>query len=320
MRQPSVSILVPSFNRPGYLELAVESIRNQTFRDFKVHIQDNASSADIAAALAKFPDLPIDFVRNERTLPQTDNIAAGLARCEGEFVAVLCDDDLWQPTFLEKMVAALRRRSDCIVAFANLEIIDENGRVLQSETKRCRAFHGLPLLTSGYIEDFERVATVYRAISAFSGSVFRREAIAATRFPQDMPTVADTYLCFLAARHGNVACYCDEVLFQIRYHGGTVTAAGRGALAGRIRRHHSQAILWDAMLADRGAGQKAYYRYKRAFELLQMTAASWAAGEFRAPLAVAACHGGLANIAGFFDYPRQYVEARRRGLKRRFLP
>ncbi len=103
-----VSVLIPSYERPRYLREALASVLAQTHRRLEIIVHDNAS-----------PDRPGRHRRRlrrsaHRAAPQqatnlgvAANLAAGLARCTGKYVAILGDDDLWHPEF----VAALVRRS-----------------------------------------------------------------------------------------------------------------------------------------------------------------------------------------------------------------
>ena len=224
--EPLVSVIVPSLNRPDFLRAALRSVESQTFKDFEVIVQDNASAIDIAPVVAEFPSLRSRVYRNKTTLPQTQNIALAISRATGKYVAILCDDDLWQPSFLSALVAGLEQRTDCVLAFGNVEFIDDNGSVLQSTTKKCSSWFGLHLLKTGYYRPFEHIATLFRSISMFSGCVFRRSEIDLSLVPPGLTTNSDVYFAFLAARSGRAAYYNDTPLFCIRFHSGTITSRG----------------------------------------------------------------------------------------------
>ena len=90
--EPLVSVIVPSLNRPDFLRATLRSVESQTFKDFEVIVQDNASAIDIAPVVAEFPSLRSWVYRNNTTLPQTQNIALAISRATGKYVAILCDD------------------------------------------------------------------------------------------------------------------------------------------------------------------------------------------------------------------------------------
>lgn len=66
---------------------------------------------DVSSVVAKFSNLSSRFYKNEDYIGQTQNIALGISRANGKYVAVLCDDNLWHPNFLSTMVAALEHRA-----------------------------------------------------------------------------------------------------------------------------------------------------------------------------------------------------------------
>jgi len=316
----AVTIVIPTRDRPDFLGMALQSIDAQSYRDFHILVRDNASTQNNRSVIANYPHLPITYVRSDQPLPQTENIAAGLKLCKSRYIAVLCDDDLWHPQFLEKLTTALDGSEDCVLAFSNLDLIDAVGTDLADATVRCRGYHGINLLRPGYIRPFEQVATVFRSISFFSGCVFRREILESIEFPKDMSVVSDTYLCFIAARHGGSAYYTAEHLFRIRYHDGTVSAAGAIDNSNRIRRHESLAILWDALARDSRAKKRSYYAFRRAVELILLARARTRDRSLKAIRPLLRRCGGPISIGYLMAYPYHYYAMRQLGLQRRLLP
>lgn len=315
-----MSIVVPSFNRPHFLRAALRSVENQTINDFELIVQDNASVTDISSLAAEFSALPCRVYRNENNIPQTQNIALGISRATGKYVAVLCDDDLWQPNFLSTMITALEQRSDCVLAFANLDLIDATGSVLPSATKNCRTYHGLHLLETGYYQPFEHLATLFRAICVFSGCVFRRGEADLSKLPADLSTTLDTYIGFQLARSGGAAYYSADRLFQVRYHTGTVSSAGNTDPNARLVKHKSHIALWDALLKDPCAHHKNYYYFKRASHFGALAGDFLRQGQWLDGLHQIMKSGGILDprSAFYFLYFLYYVKSI--GLSRQLIP
>ena len=99
---PLVTVIVPSLNRPEFLRAALRSVESQTFKDFELIVQDNGSTMDVTPLVEEFPSLQSRVYRNKATLTQTQNIALGISRATGKYVAILCDDDLWRPSFFRR--------------------------------------------------------------------------------------------------------------------------------------------------------------------------------------------------------------------------
>jgi glycosyltransferase involved in cell wall biosynthesis len=134
---PSVSIILPTFNRLKYLRPAVESVFAQTFSDWELIIADDGSGRETAEYLAMLANLP--RVRLLR-LTHTGNPSAvrnvALRAARGEYIAFLDSDDAWLPTKLEVQLAAQRANTLRRWSYTALIRIGENGDIMPDESAR----------------------------------------------------------------------------------------------------------------------------------------------------------------------------------------
>src|SRR6185369_2592585 len=97
-----VSIILPVYNGAAYLTEAIESVRNQTYRNWEMIIVDDASTDRTPEILRPLPseDARIRIVRNEvnRKLPASLNI--GFSQSRGEFSGWIASDDRFHPDAL----------------------------------------------------------------------------------------------------------------------------------------------------------------------------------------------------------------------------
>ena len=108
-RTPMVSVIVPTLDRPDTLRQAIESILQQTYRDFEI-IVVNDGGRDVAALVQSLDtDGRISYVRHpvNRNLAAARNSGIGVAR--GKYIAYLDDDDRFYPEHLETLVAFLEQ-------------------------------------------------------------------------------------------------------------------------------------------------------------------------------------------------------------------
>lgn len=100
-----ISVIVPTYNRPEVLPRAIDSILNQTFGDFDVHIIDGGSTDDTRDVVEQYADDRVIYHRqdNDKGLSGARNIGLRFAR--GELIGFLDDDDEWHPTKLEKQLS-----------------------------------------------------------------------------------------------------------------------------------------------------------------------------------------------------------------------
>lgn len=108
--KPKFSIIVPLYNKAPYVRQALESIAEQTFRDYEVIVVDDGSTDNSLAVVKEFVERIDDRKVDDRwtIISQTNaGVAAarnnGVAASKGEYVCFLDADDWWDSMFLEEM-------------------------------------------------------------------------------------------------------------------------------------------------------------------------------------------------------------------------
>jgi glycosyltransferase involved in cell wall biosynthesis len=117
-RCPTVSVCLPASRDPEITARALRSVLAQSFTDFEVLIGDETGAfAPTAAAIG---DRRVDYRHNPHRLGFTRNHLALLDRARGKYLAVLHDDDWWEPSYLASMVAALEASPKIGLATCNV--------------------------------------------------------------------------------------------------------------------------------------------------------------------------------------------------------
>lgn len=127
----TIDILMPAFNAAGTIEAAVESLRSQTFADFRIVIIDDGSTDETPAILARLAALDprIVVVRKENAgIVEARNTA--LDHAGAEFIACLDADDISLSNRLELTLQYLRAHPECIAVGGRVQHIDETGKPL----------------------------------------------------------------------------------------------------------------------------------------------------------------------------------------------
>ncbi|MFL5773177.1 MAG: glycosyltransferase family 2 protein [Flavisolibacter sp.] len=102
-----VSIIIPTYNRAGYIIETVESIRRQTYTNWELIIVDDGSEDNTDELVAALKDERIQFHKAGRIGINGKIKNIGLKIAGGDFIAFNDSDDLWSETKLEKQLAAL---------------------------------------------------------------------------------------------------------------------------------------------------------------------------------------------------------------------
>lgn len=130
---PLVSIIIPTFNRPKYFKIALESALNQTYKNFEIFISDNSTTDDtenlIQPYLKKFSN--IKYFRHKNFSANDNwNFARKYNNPDAEFVNWLLDDDFFYPQKLEIMVEVLKNNPDCSICSSARNVVDADGEVV----------------------------------------------------------------------------------------------------------------------------------------------------------------------------------------------
>ena len=110
MSEPTISVVIPVFNRAATISTTLQSVFAQNFQDFEIVVVDDASQDDIEAALEPFMrGGRLRLIKN----PINQGVSAarntGVRAARGTFIAFLDSDDAWEPEKIERQLEALRR-------------------------------------------------------------------------------------------------------------------------------------------------------------------------------------------------------------------
>ena len=106
---PTVSVIIPTYNRAHVLGRSIQSVLNQTFQDFELIIVDDASTDDTESLVNRFRSKKIKYIRHQvnqgGSVGPTPN--TGLRIAKGDYIAFQDDDDEWMPEKLERQMKVI---------------------------------------------------------------------------------------------------------------------------------------------------------------------------------------------------------------------
>lgn len=133
MSQPVlISVCIPSYNSGKYIERTIQSVLDQTHSFFELIICDDASPDDTVARIKTFADPRIRLIENAHNRGLTANWNAAVSHAKGEYVKLLCGDDLLDPKCLELQLSEFTDPENTNIALVTCgaNIIDQNGALL----------------------------------------------------------------------------------------------------------------------------------------------------------------------------------------------
>jgi len=122
-----VSVIVLTYNRAHMITEAIDSVLNQTFKDFELIIVDNYSSDNTESVVKSYVDKRIRYFKNQNNGLIGINRNYGIKKSQGEYVAFLDDDDLWLPEKLKRQVELLDSNREVGLIYSDSYVINGNG-------------------------------------------------------------------------------------------------------------------------------------------------------------------------------------------------
>jgi hypothetical protein len=214
---PSVSICIPTRDHAALLPDAIRSACGQRHPSLEILVLDNASTDETPAiaARAAAADPRLRYVRHEQDLGMAGNFNAGVSMSRGEFVQILCDDDVLEDGAAALLAQALASEPQAVLAAGGRIFADaalRPGRVVRPRSKR-ECVDGSALM---------RECFAYGNRIGEPSAVMFRRAFAARGFSDAYSQLVDLEMWFHLLAFGP-AVLMPEGLCRVRQHADQMT-------------------------------------------------------------------------------------------------
>lgn len=185
MQDSSVAVIVRTKDRPHFLERALRNISDQTYSHVKTWvINDGGDSAVVDRIVSASPINDVEVIHHPTSLGMEVASNRGIAESDSTYIAIHDDDDLWEPTFLEKTVTALEKNHDVMVVVRTdeyFEKVTDNGFEFVESRPFWEYLQGVNVI------DYFRIN---RAVPI--GILYRRSLLTDIgEYKEDLPVVGD---------------------------------------------------------------------------------------------------------------------------------
>jgi glycosyltransferase involved in cell wall biosynthesis len=234
---PSVSIILPVFNRLKYLRPAIASVRAQTRTAWELVIVDDGSDDETRSFLGGLDDARI---RTE-LLAHSGNPSAvrnaGIRRARGRYLAFLDSDDLWVPHKLEVQLGMMQRSPERRWSYTKESFIDEVGAPVSD-----LGFKPWTPYEGNIVEPLLRIDAL---VSTCTVVAERSLVVEAGSFDEEQWFAEDYDLWLRLSMRGEVSA-SPEPLSAVRLYGDSYSADRVGAHEGWVRLYGKMAALVTA--------------------------------------------------------------------------
>lgn len=131
MNEPLVSILMSAYNTEKYIDEAIESVLNQTYKNWELIICDDCSTDNsyILALKYKKKDKRIKVLKNKKNMRQAFSRNRAFKESAGKYIAIMDSDDRMDRKRLEKQVTFLENNSNYKFVCTNVIMFENNERI-----------------------------------------------------------------------------------------------------------------------------------------------------------------------------------------------
>lgn len=127
-----ISIVIPTYNCGQYLEKAILSVLNQSYKNKELIVIDGRSTDNTKEILKKYGDR-LKWI-SEKDKGQADAINKGFKMATGDIVAWLNADDYYEPNIFDDVVEEFKKDNDTVLVYGKCKSIDENGEFIKINT------------------------------------------------------------------------------------------------------------------------------------------------------------------------------------------
>ena len=197
------------YNGEKYLFDSINSVINQTYKNWELIFWDNRSTDDSKKIFKSYKDKRLKYFLSKDHTQLGEARRRAYEKLKGNYVAILDSDDIWHPTKLEKQIPLFEDD--------NVGIVICNAHFF-NDKKKIQIYRNKPF--EGWV--FERLLENYYV--CLVTLVFRKSLIdkLKNQFDSDFNFIADFDLVLRLSRISKLK-YIDEVLAGWRAHGGNDT-------------------------------------------------------------------------------------------------
>ena len=246
-REPTVTAVITTYNRADMVGRAIQSVLDQTHKDFELIVVDDCSTDNTGEIVRAFQDTRIRYIRHERNRRLSASRNTGMKAAQGKYIAFLDDDDEWLPIKIEKQLQlALNDSETCEVYYCGIYSVLQDGTAVGKFLPWRRGVL-LPHLAKGWTPPA-------------STPMFRKTALEQIGgHDETLKSCIDHDVWMKMAAAGYKADFVPEALVKVYYHEGVRMT---GKVEERLNAIETFLDKWRDLIIKE-AGHSTYMRIRR---------------------------------------------------------
>ena len=220
-KEPLVSIMIPTYNRPKFFEKTLKSALNQTYKNIEIIVNDNSTNDDTEMLMQKYlVDKRIRYFRNYKAKSKEANFIPFKEQARGSLLQWCMDDDILAPDKLSKMVPVLRDNKNITLVTSMRNFIDSDDNIIDNELRYnlnlSEEINGL----KGEFVGYNTLTRIANFIGEPSATLFRRKDLKNHYWKAEskgLYAISDVAMWLELMEIGNIVIF-KEPLSYYRYH------------------------------------------------------------------------------------------------------
>lgn len=248
MDVPVISILMPAYNVEKYINMAIDSVLNQTFKDFELIIINDGSTDNTGEIVENYKDrdsrISVYHTEN-RGLSSARNLALSYAR--GEYVTFIDSDDAVKEDYLECLYQNAEKYNADVVFSSYYRYVEDE--LLYYYVTLEKGYEVKMFSWQEVYENYYSPVNGYNIILTVAwGKLFRRELLTKIYFPNGK-IHEDSYTIYKAYMISNKIVYVNKNLYMYRQRSNSIMTSkwSRERLKDMIEQHEERLSLLSVM-------------------------------------------------------------------------
>lgn len=206
-KKPTVSVVIPTYNRANLISRAIQSVLNQTYKDFEIIVVDDASKDDTEIVVNNFNDDRIIYIQHEINKGGGASRNTGIKEAQGDYIGLLDDDDEWLPEKLEKQMIKFQHSSEKVgLIYSGFYFVLEKNDKIMSEV--------CPTLRGNVYVDLLKDCILGSPTPLIKRSCFQKAGF----FDEELPGCQDWDMWIRISKYYEFD-FVPEILAKHRVHG-----------------------------------------------------------------------------------------------------
>lgn len=209
MQAPLISVILPVYNSSDFLEEAIDSIINQTYKNWELIAINDGSTDKSEDIILRYKDARIKYYKNEKNIGLIGTLNRGIDLSTGKYIARMDSDDVSKPLRFEKQINFMEQNPNYAMCGTFAKMIDQSGNKIRK-------------IVHQTTDEFLKINLLFSVPFIHPSMMIKTSILKENKFDPQYIHVEDYDIWCRIARKNKVANIADTLL-DYRWHGNNIS-------------------------------------------------------------------------------------------------